>query len=146
MELCALLTPCILSHLLGTLLANSGPLSVHIPLTYGAKNPLTPLQPHPLASGIKEPFQTTYSSLPRQIKAGQKEFGPFCGEKSPGHIETQTNSVQIRFHSDNSGENRGWKLSYTAIGNSCCFPLFAGLGNGKGFIEPAGGHHEFGGP
>ncbi|XP_078245849.1 mannan-binding lectin serine protease 1-like isoform X3 [Pogona vitticeps] len=54
-----------------------------------------------------------------KIKAGVKEFGPFCGERSPGRIETRSNSVQILFHSDNSGENGGWKLIYTAIGDSC---------------------------
>uniref|UniRef100_A0ABM5G481 Mannan-binding lectin serine protease 1-like isoform X2 n=1 Tax=Pogona vitticeps TaxID=103695 RepID=A0ABM5G481_9SAUR len=54
-----------------------------------------------------------------KIKAGVKEFGPFCGERSPGRIETQSNSVQILFHSDNSGENGGWKLIYTAIGDPC---------------------------
>ncbi|RMC02076.1 hypothetical protein DUI87_21238 [Hirundo rustica rustica] len=74
-----------------------------------------------------------------KIKAGQKEFGPFCGEKSPGRIETQTNSVQIRFHSDNSGENRGWKLSYTAIGNPC--PLVQPPINGK--IEPSQAKYTF---
>ncbi|XP_054241875.1 mannan-binding lectin serine protease 1 [Indicator indicator] len=74
-----------------------------------------------------------------KIKAGQREFGPFCGEKSPGPIETQTNSVQILFHSDNSGENRGWKLSYTAIGNPC--PLVQPPLNGK--IEPSQAKYTF---
>ncbi|NXG25165.1 MASP1 protease, partial [Grallaria varia] len=74
-----------------------------------------------------------------KIKAGQKEFGPFCGEKSPGRIETQTNSVQILFHSDNSGENRGWKLSYTAIGNPC--PPVQPPINGK--IEPSQAKYTF---
>uniref|UniRef100_K7F2C2 MBL associated serine protease 1 n=1 Tax=Pelodiscus sinensis TaxID=13735 RepID=K7F2C2_PELSI len=60
-----------------------------------------------------------------KIKAGEREFGPFCGEKSPGRLETQSNSVQILFHSDSSGENRGWKLSYTAIGN--CSGFFPAL-------------------
>ncbi|KFR00594.1 Mannan-binding lectin serine protease 1, partial [Nipponia nippon] len=74
-----------------------------------------------------------------KIKAGHTEFGPFCGEKSPGRIETQTNSVQILFHSDNSGENRGWKLSYTAIGNPC--PLVQPPINGK--IEPSQAQYTF---
>ncbi|KAM6258512.1 LOW QUALITY PROTEIN: mannan-binding lectin serine protease 1-like [Porphyrio hochstetteri] len=74
-----------------------------------------------------------------KIKAGHREFGPFCGEKSPGSIETQTNSVQILFHSDNSGENRGWKLSYTAIGNPC--PLVQPPINGK--IEPSQAKYTF---
>ncbi|XP_042194950.1 mannan-binding lectin serine protease 1 isoform X3 [Callorhinchus milii] len=50
-----------------------------------------------------------------KIKAGKKEFGPFCGEKSPGLIETGTNSVQILFHSDDSGENNGWTFSYMSL-------------------------------
>ncbi|XP_039344955.1 mannan-binding lectin serine protease 1 isoform X5 [Mauremys reevesii] len=74
-----------------------------------------------------------------KIKAGRKEFGPFCGEKSPGRLETQSNSVQILFHSDSSGENRGWKLSYTAIGNPC--PLVQPPLNGK--IEPSQAKYTF---
>ncbi|XP_038604804.1 mannan-binding lectin serine protease 1 isoform X1 [Tachyglossus aculeatus] len=74
-----------------------------------------------------------------KIKAGQKEFGPFCGEKSPGHIETKSNSIQILFHSDNSGENGGWKLSYTATGNSC--PGLRPPTNGK--IEPSQATYSF---
>ncbi|XP_074860301.1 mannan-binding lectin serine protease 1 isoform X3 [Carettochelys insculpta] len=74
-----------------------------------------------------------------KIKAGQREFGPFCGEKSPGRLETQSNSVQILFHSDNSGENQGWKLSYTAVGNPC--PLLQPPINGK--IEPSQAEYTF---
>lgn len=54
-----------------------------------------------------------------KIKAGSKVWGPFCGEKSPEAISTQSHSVQILFRSDNSGENRGWRLSYRAAGNEC---------------------------
>lgn len=54
-----------------------------------------------------------------KIKAGSKVWGPFCGEKSPGPISTQSHSIQILFRSDNSGENRGWRLSYRAAGNEC---------------------------
>ncbi|XP_063117289.1 mannan-binding lectin serine protease 1 isoform X2 [Cavia porcellus] len=54
-----------------------------------------------------------------KIKAGSNVFGPFCGEKAPELISTQSHSVQILFHSDNSGENRGWRLSYRAAGNEC---------------------------
>lgn len=52
-----------------------------------------------------------------QIKAGPKVLGPFCGERAPEPINTQSHSVQILFRSDNSGENRGWRLSYRATGN-----------------------------
>ncbi|XP_004424648.1 PREDICTED: mannan-binding lectin serine protease 1 isoform X3 [Ceratotherium simum simum] len=54
-----------------------------------------------------------------KIKAGPKVWGPFCGEKAPESINTQSHSVQILFRSDNSGENRGWRLSYRATGNEC---------------------------
>nr|XP_028587723.1 mannan-binding lectin serine protease 1 isoform X4 [Podarcis muralis] len=74
-----------------------------------------------------------------KIKAGRQEFGPFCGEKSPGHIETKSNSIQILFHSDNSGENGGWKLSYTAIGDPC--PLVEPPPHGK--IEPSQATYTF---
>ncbi|MBN3294234.1 MASP1 protease, partial [Polypterus senegalus] len=50
-----------------------------------------------------------------KIKAGQNEFGPFCGDQSPGKIEMGSNRVQILFHSDNSGDNGGWKLTYSAV-------------------------------
>ncbi|XP_061493588.1 mannan-binding lectin serine protease 1 isoform X3 [Rhineura floridana] len=74
-----------------------------------------------------------------KIKAGLQEFGPFCGERSPGCIETQSNSIQILFHSDNSGENGGWKLTYTAIGDLC--PLVEPPLNGK--IEPSQATYTF---
>ncbi|XP_054441072.1 mannan-binding lectin serine protease 1 isoform X2 [Pteronotus mesoamericanus] len=54
-----------------------------------------------------------------KIKAGPKVLGPFCGEKAPEPINTQTHNVLILFRSDNSGENRGWKLSYKATGKEC---------------------------
>ncbi|KAL0973546.1 hypothetical protein UPYG_G00205860 [Umbra pygmaea] len=51
-----------------------------------------------------------------KIQAGPKEYGPFCGNQSPGRIQTASNKVHIFFHSDNSGENIGWRLSYTSSG------------------------------
>ncbi|XP_060054513.1 mannan-binding lectin serine protease 1 isoform X3 [Erinaceus europaeus] len=54
-----------------------------------------------------------------KITAGSKVFGPFCGENAPEPINTQSHNVQILFRSDNSGENQGWRLSYTATGNEC---------------------------
>lgn len=51
-----------------------------------------------------------------QINAGDKDFGPFCGEQSPGKIQTGSNIVNILFHSDGTGENLGWKLTYTSTG------------------------------
>ncbi|XP_036987664.2 mannan-binding lectin serine protease 1 isoform X4 [Artibeus jamaicensis] len=54
-----------------------------------------------------------------KIKAGPKVLGPFCGEKAPEPINTQTHNIMILFRSDNSGENRGWKISYKATGKEC---------------------------
>ncbi|XP_036059400.1 LOW QUALITY PROTEIN: mannan-binding lectin serine protease 1 [Onychomys torridus] len=54
-----------------------------------------------------------------KIKAGSRVWGPFCGETSPEPISTESHIVQILFRSDNSGENRGWRLSYRAAGNEC---------------------------
>ncbi|XP_030632245.1 mannan-binding lectin serine protease 1 [Chanos chanos] len=55
-----------------------------------------------------------------KIEAGQKEFGPFCGDRSPGKIQTGSNKVRILFHSDNSGENLGWRLTYSSTAVSEC--------------------------
>ncbi|KAG9493928.1 hypothetical protein GDO78_001672 [Eleutherodactylus coqui] len=74
-----------------------------------------------------------------KIKAGRKEYGPICGVKSPGRIETESNSVQILFHSDNSGENGGWRLSYTVTGVSCSD--LRPPTNGK--IEPSQSEYTF---
>ncbi|XP_061575933.1 mannan-binding lectin serine protease 1 [Cololabis saira] len=54
-----------------------------------------------------------------QIETGSGGFGPFCGNQSPGVVETDSNVVAIRFHSDGSGENLGWRLVYTATGSQC---------------------------
>lgn len=51
-----------------------------------------------------------------QIKAGSSEFGPFCGDKPPGDIQTDSNTVTVSFHSDNSGENLGWRMTYSSTG------------------------------
>ncbi|XP_076832444.1 mannan-binding lectin serine protease 1 isoform X2 [Brachyhypopomus gauderio] len=58
-----------------------------------------------------------------KIEAGERTFGPFCGDRSPGRILTLSNNVSIRFHSDNSGENLGWKLSFSSAGSECPVPL-----------------------
>lgn len=57
----------------------------------------------------------------RQIEAGSRRFGPFCGDQSPGVVQTDSNIVTVRFHSDKSGENLGWKLTYTSEGEKRTF-------------------------
>ncbi|KAI3353988.1 hypothetical protein L3Q82_018550 [Scortum barcoo] len=56
------------------------------------------------------------------IKAGSSEIGPFCGDQSPGEIQTDSNVVTVVFHSDNSGENLGWRITYTSTGSQCLVP------------------------
>ncbi|KAM9812421.1 mannan-binding lectin serine protease 1-like isoform 2-T2 [Syngnathus typhle] len=58
-----------------------------------------------------------------KIRAAPKEFGPFCGGQSPGVIQTDTNVVIILFHSDHSGENVGWRMTYTSEGIPCASPV-----------------------
>ncbi|KAI1893804.1 hypothetical protein AGOR_G00127430 [Albula goreensis] len=74
-----------------------------------------------------------------KIQAGQREIGPLCGDRSPGRIQTGTNRIQILFHSDNSGENLGWRLSYTAEGSQC--PAIQPPVNGQ--IEPVLPQYSF---
>ncbi|XP_005657166.1 mannan-binding lectin serine protease 1 isoform X1 [Sus scrofa] len=74
-----------------------------------------------------------------KIKAGPKLLGPFCGEKAPEPINTQSHSIQIQFRSDNSGENRGWRLLYRATGNEC--PKLQPPVHGK--IEPLQAKYSF---
>ncbi|XP_038549482.1 mannan-binding lectin serine protease 1 isoform X2 [Micropterus salmoides] len=57
-----------------------------------------------------------------KITAGSSEFGPFCGDRAPGEIQTDSNTATVSFHSDNSGENLGWRLTYTATGSRCPVP------------------------
>ncbi|XP_004675137.1 PREDICTED: mannan-binding lectin serine protease 1 isoform X2 [Condylura cristata] len=74
-----------------------------------------------------------------KIIAGSKMWGPFCGEKAPESINTESHSIQIMFRSDNSGENRGWRLSYRATGNEC--PDLQSPIHGK--IEPLQAKYSF---
>ncbi|XP_068172816.1 mannan-binding lectin serine protease 1 isoform X2 [Antennarius striatus] len=57
-----------------------------------------------------------------KVAAGSSVWGPFCGDRSPGLIVTETNVVTVLFHSDDSGENGGWRISYTSVGNQCPVP------------------------
>ncbi|XP_023665398.1 mannan-binding lectin serine protease 1 [Paramormyrops kingsleyae] len=74
-----------------------------------------------------------------KIQTGQKELGPFCGDKPPDRIQTASNHVQVFFHSDSSGENIGWRLSYTADGNNC--PVLNPPVHGH--LEPFLPHYSF---
>ncbi|XP_059507155.1 mannan-binding lectin serine protease 1 [Stegostoma tigrinum] len=74
-----------------------------------------------------------------KIKAGINEFGPYCGDKSPGKVNTNSSSIHITFHSDDSGDNQGWKLTFTSVGNPC--PVVHPPANGT--IEPVQEQYSF---
>ncbi|XP_029372881.1 mannan-binding lectin serine protease 1 isoform X2 [Echeneis naucrates] len=74
-----------------------------------------------------------------KIKAGSGELGPFCGAQSPGVIETDSNMVIIFFQSDNSGENLGWRITYTAAGSQCPVPEIPP----NAFINPVQSEYYF---
>ncbi|XP_061684348.1 mannan-binding lectin serine protease 1 isoform X1 [Syngnathoides biaculeatus] len=59
-----------------------------------------------------------------KIQTAAGEFGPFCGRQSPGVIQTDADAVAILFHSDDTGENIGWRITYTAeeAVSQCSFP------------------------
>ncbi|XP_075884572.1 mannan-binding lectin serine protease 1 [Nelusetta ayraudi] len=54
-----------------------------------------------------------------KVQADSRVFGPFCGDKAPEEIQTDSHVATVFFHSDDSGENQGWRLSYTSIGSEC---------------------------
>ncbi|XP_067103113.1 mannan-binding lectin serine protease 1 isoform X1 [Osmerus mordax] len=75
-----------------------------------------------------------------KIQDGQKEFGPFCGGQSPGRIQTDSNKVEVYFHSDNSGENTGWRMTYTSVASQQCPALVTPL---HGQLNPAQVQYSF---
>ncbi|KAM6946349.1 LOW QUALITY PROTEIN: mannan-binding lectin serine protease 1 [Aplochiton taeniatus] len=74
-----------------------------------------------------------------KIESGEKEFGPFCGNVSPGRILTESNQLKLFFHSDNSGENIGWRLTYTSYGSQC--PVLEQPQHGQ--LTPAQSQYSF---
>ncbi|XP_017564365.2 mannan-binding lectin serine protease 1 isoform X2 [Pygocentrus nattereri] len=74
-----------------------------------------------------------------KVQAGDRELGPFCGDRSPGRIQTESNIVNILFHSDNSGENLGWKITYTATSSECPVPIVPP----NGHLEPLQSQYFF---
>ncbi|CAL1587819.1 unnamed protein product [Knipowitschia caucasica] len=54
-----------------------------------------------------------------KVVSGSQVFGPFCGSVAPGPIQTESSSVTVKFHSDDSGENKGWSLKYSTTEVDC---------------------------
>ncbi|KAL1776726.1 mannan-binding lectin serine protease 2 isoform X1 [Sigmodon hispidus] len=74
--------------------------------------------------------QCPYDSLKIQTEKG--EYGPFCGKALPHRIETNSNSVTIRFTTDDSGNHTGWKIRYTSTAQPCPDPIVPP----NGYISP----------
>ncbi|XP_028568591.2 complement C1r subcomponent [Podarcis muralis] len=58
-----------------------------------------------------------------KIQVGGEEVGEFCGTTSPGNIETNGSSVDVLFHTDDSGYSRGWKIRYSTERVPCPQPV-----------------------
>ncbi|XP_010855130.1 PREDICTED: complement C1r subcomponent-like, partial [Bison bison bison] len=83
---------------------------------------------HTLHLQFLEPFEIDdhqqihcpYDQL--QIYVSGRNIGEFCGKQRPERIDTQSNSVDLLFFTDESGDSRGWKLCYTSEVITCPQP------------------------
>uniref|UniRef100_A0A671WKS8 Vitamin K-dependent protein C n=1 Tax=Sparus aurata TaxID=8175 RepID=A0A671WKS8_SPAAU len=67
-----------------------------------------------------------------QVTIPDKEPMKLCGRKSPGLIETNSNTVTLEYHTDSDGQSSGWSLDYNTHRVKCPFP-----GNvAKGRVTP----------
>ncbi|KAB0397227.1 hypothetical protein E2I00_015119, partial [Balaenoptera physalus] len=57
-----------------------------------------------------------------QIYANERNIGEFCGKQRPEPIDTSSNSVDLLFFTDESGDSQGWKLHYTSEVIKCPQP------------------------
>ncbi|XP_065813950.1 ovochymase [Labrus bergylta] len=67
-----------------------------------------------------------------QVTIPDREPVKLCGGKSPGVIETNSNTVRLDYHTDDDGLSLGWSLDYSTHRVKCPFP-----GNlAKGRVTP----------
>ncbi|MGH0119769.1 UNVERIFIED_CONTAM: hypothetical protein FKN15_025648 [Acipenser sinensis] len=58
-----------------------------------------------------------------QIVIPGKDPQTYCGNKSPGTIETESHSVDIIFRTDESGYSKGWRIKYSSKRVKCPMPV-----------------------
>uniref|UniRef100_UPI00398E98A0 complement C1s subcomponent-like n=1 Tax=Pristiophorus japonicus TaxID=55135 RepID=UPI00398E98A0 len=54
-----------------------------------------------------------------KITSGQKEYGPFCGNRAPVIRDHLSNVVEIHFSTNGEGEGTGWKIMYSSTAKQC---------------------------
>lgn len=61
----------------------------------------------------KQTDQLSCVFLSKKVTIPGKEPVKLCGEKSPGLIVTDSNTVTLDYHTDDDGLSRGWSLDYS---------------------------------
>uniref|UniRef100_A0A665TZD8 Vitamin K-dependent protein C n=1 Tax=Echeneis naucrates TaxID=173247 RepID=A0A665TZD8_ECHNA len=57
-----------------------------------------------------------------EVTIPDKEPMKLCGTKSPGLIDTNSNTVKLDYHTDDEGMSNGWSLDYSTHRVRCPFP------------------------
>lgn len=55
---------------------------------------------------------------PTQMKTLNQEPVKLCGNRSPGLVATNSNTVTLDYHIDNKGQSAGWSLDYSTQSES----------------------------
>ncbi|KAK2844746.1 hypothetical protein Q5P01_011405 [Channa striata] len=64
-----------------------------------------------------------------QVTVPGREPMKLCGTESPGLIDTNSNTVQLDYHTDDDGQSNGWSLDYSTHRVNC--PLPGKVANGR---------------
>ncbi|XP_066297660.1 mannan-binding lectin serine protease 1-like isoform X2 [Branchiostoma lanceolatum] len=54
-----------------------------------------------------------------KIQAGDEKYGPYCGKTVPPTITSTDHKMHVFFHSDDSGENKGFRATYFTTARPC---------------------------